>query len=63
MVKGYDDDNQFNSTDRLLKALNLFEKTNQRNRRDDLLRLVKSQYEDLYSNLDAVPHPVFGNRG
>lgn len=63
MVKGYDDNNEFSSTEKLLKALDHLEVTGRQNRRRELLRLVKSQYEDLYQRLDAVPHPVFGNRG
>jgi transcriptional regulator of acetoin/glycerol metabolism len=63
MVKGYDDNNKFSTTDRLLKALKTLEVNGQRNRRRELLRLVKAQYEDLYSRMDAVPHPVLGDRG
>jgi len=63
MVKGYDDNNEFSSTEKLLKALERLEVTGRQDRRRELLRLVKSQYEDLFQKLDAVPHPVFGDRG
>ena len=47
----------------VLKALEKLEVTGRQDRRRELLRLVKSQYEDLFQKLDAVPHPVFGDRG
>ena len=64
MVKGSNDDNsQFNTTDRLLKALDELNTAKKKTRRHELLQLVAAQYEDLYKNLDAVPHPVLGDRG
>lgn len=64
MVKGSNEDNnQFVSTQRLLKALDELHASNKKTRRHELLQLVAAQYEDLYQRLDAVPHPVFGNRG
>ena len=62
MVKG-NDDNNFDSTERLLKLLNELEASRLSNRRNDLLKLVRAQYEDLFRHMDCVPHPIYGDRG
>ena len=60
----YDNDNELlESTKELLKELNKQEGVVNNRRRNVLLKLVRSQYEDLYKVLDSKPHPIYGDKG